>query len=91
MNISEPSQVLSTLAALCVLAAYAGNTSGKIASTSLVHAALNTGGGLILAWSALSAGKAGLILIEVTWTLISLYALVRWLLARRNNQSPPLV
>lgn len=91
MNLSEPSQLLSTVAALCVLAAYAGNTSGKIATSSLLHAVLNTAGGMVLAWAALSAGTAGLILIEVTWTLISLYALIRWLLAHHQKKAPPLI
>lgn len=77
-------QLISTLGAIGVLSAYAGTTSKRLDPDGIFAILLNLMGGSLLAWSALKAGSAGLILIEVAWTVISLLALARWLKRRRS-------
>lgn len=78
-------QLLSTFGALCVLGAYAGNTLKKLDAEALPYVLLNLVGGSLLAWSALKSGSAGLILIEVAWTVISVFALGKWLRGRHQT------
>lgn len=75
-------QLISTLGAVLVLTAYAGNTLKRMEADGLVYLLLNGVGGALLAFTALKSGAAGLILIEVTWTAISIYGLIRWMRAR---------
>ena len=77
-------QILSLLGALLVLSAYAGNLLHYLDRDGVWYAVLNVVGSGLLSYVALHSGAAGIILIEVAWTLISLVALVRALQRARG-------
>lgn len=70
-------QIISLLGALLVLGAFAGNLLHYLDRDGAWYASLNVVGSGLLSYVALHSGAAGIILIEVAWTLISLAALVR--------------
>ena len=70
-------QVVALLAAAGILVAYAGNQAGRMSEKGLPYLLLNLVGGAILTVAAVSARKAGLILMEGAWVVISAVGLVR--------------
>ena len=77
MEATELDQLLSTAGALLVLGAYAANLTHRLDRDGATYAALNFVGSAGLAYVALHSGAFGLILVEASWALVSLGALVR--------------
>ena len=77
MEISTLRQVASFLGALLILIAYVGHQMGLIYSRSAAYNILNAIGSAILAYIAFHPFQIGFVVLEITWTLISLYALFR--------------
>lgn len=72
-------QAVSVVGALLVLAAYAANQLGRANTASLPYQLANLVGAGILAVVAIVEVRIGFILLEGTWTLVSLWAVVRLL------------
>lgn len=70
-------QIISLVGALLVLSAFAGNLLHYLDRDGAWYAGINVVGSALLSYVALHSGAAGIILIEVAWTLISLVALLR--------------
>jgi hypothetical protein len=77
MEISTLRQIASFAGALLILIAYVGHQMGLIYSRSAAYNILNAIGSAILAYIAFYPFQIGFVVLEVTWTLISLYALFR--------------
>lgn len=70
-------QVVSILGALLVLGAFAGNQLDRIQTHSYTYQLMNLFGAGALTVAALATGQAGLIIVEGSWTLISVGGLVK--------------
>lgn len=70
-------QVVSILGAVLVLAAYAGNQTERIPVDSYSYQLMNLFGAGALTLAAFETQQAGLIIVEGTWTLISVGGLVK--------------
>ncbi len=70
-------QVASFIGALLILVAYAGHQIKWMDSRKSAYNLLNAVGSGILAYIAFHPFQIGFVVLEVTWTLISLYALFR--------------
>jgi hypothetical protein len=77
MDISVARQVASFAGALLILVAYVGHQMSWIDSRKAGYNILNAGGSAILAYIAFHPFQLGFVVLEVTWVLISLYALAR--------------
>ena len=70
-------QVVSFAGALLILVAYMGHQMGWMNSRKAGYNVLNAVGSAILAYIAFHPFQVGFVMLEVTWVLISLYALAR--------------
>ncbi len=70
-------QVVSLVGALCILLAYGLSQTGYAKPTDVVYALLNLVGASLLAWVAIVDRRAGFILLETAWVLLSVAPLVR--------------
>lgn len=70
-------QAASFVGALLILFAYAGHQMRWMDSRRAGYNLLNAAGSAILAYIAFHPFQIGFVILEVTWTLISVYALVR--------------
>ncbi|HZQ69996.1 MAG TPA: hypothetical protein VFA68_15835 [Terriglobales bacterium] len=70
-------QLASFTGALLILIAYVGHQMGLIYARSAAYNILNAIGSAILAYVAFHPFQIGFVVLEVTWTLISIYALFR--------------
>ncbi len=77
MNISLLRQVVSFIGALLILLAYAGHQMNWMDARKAGYNILNAIGSVILAYIAFFPFQIGFVLLEVSWTVISLYALAR--------------
>jgi hypothetical protein len=77
MDISVARQVVSFAGALLILVAYMGHQMGWMNSRKAGYNVLNAVGSAILAYIAFHPFQVGFVMLEVTWVLISLYALAR--------------
>jgi hypothetical protein len=77
MDISLERQILSFAGALLILVAYAGHQMKWMDSRRAGYNILNAIGSTILAYIAFHPFQLGFVVLEVTWTLISVYALAR--------------
>jgi len=77
MDISLARQVASFAGAILILFAYVGHQLGWMDSRRAPYNILNTIGSAILAYIAFHPFQVGFVALEVTWTLVSAYALVR--------------
>jgi hypothetical protein len=77
MEISMWRQSASFLGAMLILVAYAGHQMGWMNPRRAAYNVLNAIGSAILGYIAFHPFQVGFVVLEVTWTIISLYALFR--------------
>ncbi len=77
MHISLARQAFSFLGALLVLIGYIGHQMKWMDSRKFAYNFLNAAGSGILAYIAFSPFQVGFVVMEVTWVLVSIYAMVR--------------
>ena len=77
MDISLARQLVSFAGALLILIAYAGHQLKWIDARSAGYNILNAVGSVILGYIAFHPFQTGFLVLEVAWTLISVYALLR--------------
>jgi hypothetical protein len=77
MDISLARQVASFVGALLILVAYAGHQMNWMNSHRAAYNILNAAGSAILGYIAFRPFQVGFVVLEVTWALISVYALFR--------------
>ncbi len=70
-------QSVSFVGAMLILVAYAGQQMKWMDPRSLLYNVLNIIGSGILCYIALYPFKLGFVVLEATWVLISIYAIVR--------------
>ena len=70
-------QVISVFGSLAILAAFVANQRGLISPSQLSYAAANFVGAAILTVVAIVDQQVGFILLQGTWTLVSLIGIVR--------------
>jgi hypothetical protein len=75
MNISLSRQVVSFAGALLILVAYTGHQMNWMDARKPGYNILNAVGSAILAYIALSPFQVGFVVLEVSWAVISVYAL----------------
>lgn len=86
MQISLATQIASFVGAALILIAYIGHQARWMDSRRATYNLLNAAGAAILAWIALRPLQVGFAIMEVTWTVVSVVALIRALRA-----APPTV
>jgi hypothetical protein len=77
-------QIVSLVGAGMILAAFAAQQAGKLGGEDRAYLVLNLLGAVILTFFAVEAKNAGLIVLEGSWSIISLVSLVR-----KVGASPP--
>jgi hypothetical protein len=77
MEISLFRQVASFAGALLILIAYAGHQLGWVDARRSAYNILNGVGSAILAYIAFRPFQIGFVILEVAWTFISIFALLR--------------
>jgi len=77
MQISAARQALSFLGAALILIAYAGHQMNWVDSRKAAYNLLNAVGSGLLAYIALRPFQVGFVVLEVSWSLLSLFALFR--------------
>ena len=70
-------QIVSLVGAAMILVAFAGQQSGRLKSEDRVYLVLNLFGAAILTYFAVEARNLGLTILEESWTLISLWSVVK--------------
>lgn len=76
-------QLISFVAAIVILVAYALQQNGKLDANGLTYISLNLVSGIILGIVAMRARQLGLTVLEYAWAGISAVSLIRVLRARR--------
>jgi uncharacterized membrane protein len=69
-------QAISMVGALLILVAYAGLQTGRMDRRDLWYNILNLVGSALLAWVAIVDRRAGFIVLETAWALLSIQPLV---------------
>ncbi len=77
MEISMWRQSASFVGAMLILVAYAGHQMAWMNPRRAAYNILNAIGSAILGYIAFHPFQVGFVVLEVTWTVISLYALFR--------------
>jgi hypothetical protein len=77
MEISMWRQSASFVGAMLILVAYAGHQMGWMNPRRAAYNILNAIGSAILGYIAFHPFQVGFVVLEVTWTVISIYALFR--------------
>jgi hypothetical protein len=77
MEISMRRQSASFLGAMLILIAYAGHQMGWMDPRRAAYNILNAVGSAILGYIAFHPFQLGFVILEVMWTVISIYALLR--------------
>ena len=77
MEISMWRQSASFLGAMLILIAYAGHQMGWMNPRRTAYNILNAVGSAILGYIAFHPFQLGFVILEVMWTVISFYALLR--------------
>jgi hypothetical protein len=70
-------QIVSLTGAVMILIAFAAQQSGRLSSEDLRYLALNLVGAAILTYFAVESANLGLTVLEGSWTLISLWSVVK--------------
>jgi hypothetical protein len=75
----SPDLVLQLLGAILIVSAFVLSQTGRMDARSYLYIVLNLVGGAILAVLAYQQARWGFVLLEGTWTIISLISLVmKW-------------
>lgn len=77
MSIDLGRQLVSFAGAMLILAAYVGHQLGWMNSRRMAYNVLNAVGSAIPAWIAFHPFQLGFVVLEATWAVISIWALVR--------------
>jgi hypothetical protein len=77
MDISLVRQLASFVGALLILVAYAGHQLRWMDPRKATYNSLNAVGSAVLAYIAFHPFQVGFVMLEVTWTVISVWALLR--------------
>jgi hypothetical protein len=77
MQISLATQLTSFLGAALILIAYIGHQARWMSAGRVWYNLLNVAGAAILAWVAFRPLQVGFAIMETTWTIVSLWALVK--------------
>lgn len=77
MNISLARQAFSFAGALLILVAYVGHQMRWMDARKPAYNVLNAVGSAVLAYIAFHPFQVGFVVLEVTWVVISIYALIR--------------
>jgi hypothetical protein len=77
MQISSLLQAASFVGAMLILVAYAGHQMKWIDDRGALYNILNAAGSGMLAYIAFHPFQIGFVVLETTWALISIYALLR--------------
>ena len=77
MDILLARQLASFVGALLILVAYAGHQLKWMDSRKATYNILNAVGSAILAYIAFHPFQVGFVVLEVTWTVISVWVLMR--------------
>ncbi len=77
MQISLTVQLTSFTGAMLILIAYIGHQARWMSARSVAYNLLNVLGAAILAWVAFRPLQLVFVILEATWTLVSLWALVK--------------
>ncbi|MBA3825637.1 MAG: hypothetical protein H0X24_17285 [Ktedonobacterales bacterium] len=80
-------QIISLVGSLAILAAFIANQARRLTSTGVSYLVLNTFGSAILAVIAIVEHQWGFLLLEGTWAFVSLWSLLRLLLASSQSAS----
>lgn len=78
-------QIVSLLGAAMILTAFAAQQAGKLRPADAAYLVLNFVGSAILTYFAVQAGNFGLIALEGSWAVISLWSLSRALKTAGNG------
>ena len=70
-------QVVSLVGAFLILAAYGLNQRGRLTPEHATYSVMNLMGAALLCWVALVDRRAGFVVLEGAWGLMSLLPLVR--------------
>ena len=82
-------QVVSVIGALAVLAAFVANQLGWIRPSQFSYAAANFVGAGILTFVAVMDRQIGFVVLQGSWTIISLLGIVRALRGDAGREVPP--
>lgn len=77
MDISLIRQIVSFFGAMLILIGYAGQQLKWMDSRKATYNSLNAIGSVVLAYIAFHPFQVGFVVMEVTWAVLSLYALMR--------------
>ena len=77
MDTALARQLASFLGALLILVAYIGHQMRLMDPRKAAYNLLNAAGSAILAYIAFHPFQVGFVVLEITWVLISIYALLR--------------
>lgn len=78
-------QIVSLVGAAMILAAFASQQAGKLRPSDAAYLVLNFAGSAILTYFAVQAGNFGLIALEGSWAVISLWSLARAMRAAQGG------
>lgn len=78
-------QIISLVGALLILGAYAANQTGVVRSGGRGYSIANFAGSMLLLWVAMVDQRAGFIVLESAWALISVPNMIR---PRPRNDAP---
>ncbi len=87
MHVPLQTQLLSFAGALLILVGYLGHQMKWLDARRPFYNAVNTAGAAILAYIALRPLQVGFAIMEVTWTITSVVALVAAIRANGREQS----
>jgi hypothetical protein len=77
MHVPLAQQILSFIAALLILIAYVAHQARRMDSRRSPYNLLNAAGSGVLAWAALHPLQWGFLVLEGTWCVVSIAALIR--------------
>ena len=77
MDVLLARQLVSFVGALLILVAYAGHQLKWMDARGAAYNILNAIGSTILAYIAFHPFQVGFVVLEIAWTVISIYALLR--------------